>query len=703
VPATLGKHLFTFAVISDSHVNEAEDRSASPYACNRLANGRFRHAVRSVNEHRPAFTVHLGDMANPIPGLSTYEPAAQRFHALAAGLRSPLHLLPGNHCVGDKPTGWVPVPRVGAEALDQYSRVYGKHWYAFRHGPCHFVALDSLLINSGLAAETRQKRWVENELARAAGRGRRLWLLMHYPPYIASPEELGSYDNVDEPGRSWLLSLFERFEIEAAYTGHVHNYFYNRYAGTAVYTVPALSFVRQDYSELYTVEPEDREGGRDDTAKLGYFLVDVFEHGHRNRLVRTGGESLAEDETPAADEADRSAVPAAGSWTGLGVEMRESWLSTVALRTNNSVSPFTRRRARNDWAVLALQEMGMSRVRVPLPELAAADAVERMATLQAAGFDFFVYSCGIPNERTDRLIRAHRALLAGWELILDLDEVEPAARRIAAIVGRQSGDLPCFLNPLRNAVAGGQDRSAVDGANVKHEANYGFHTTDLPQAGELAGRDTVRSTFRGFVFRNRRRGEPSPPPWTAVREVDELGRASGLRHQVHVLFSGQLTAERLEDDRDTANRVAEAALASHLAAGVDLFLDTFEDVDRGYFVRHGLVDRRYNPRLAARVLGHLRQAVAGHDLGELADWRLTDLPQGRQISTDSGGRWRMLILPREPWTIDEVAGRAPGSVLWIDLASGTTTRIATVAEGSRKRLSEPRKAEGPALLIGNDE
>ena len=26
-----GRHLFTFAVVSDSHVNEEEDRSASPY------------------------------------------------------------------------------------------------------------------------------------------------------------------------------------------------------------------------------------------------------------------------------------------------------------------------------------------------------------------------------------------------------------------------------------------------------------------------------------------------------------------------------------------------------------------------------------------------------------------------------------------------------------------------------------------------
>ena len=58
----LGRHLFTFAVISDSHVNEGEDESASPYPSNRLANGRLRYVVARVNRQRPAFTVHLGDL-----------------------------------------------------------------------------------------------------------------------------------------------------------------------------------------------------------------------------------------------------------------------------------------------------------------------------------------------------------------------------------------------------------------------------------------------------------------------------------------------------------------------------------------------------------------------------------------------------------------------------------------------------------------
>ena len=81
MPNDLGDPLFTFAVISDSHVNEAEHASASPYPSNKLANGRFRYVVRSLNHRKPAFTVHLGDMANPLPELATYDQAVRSFKA----------------------------------------------------------------------------------------------------------------------------------------------------------------------------------------------------------------------------------------------------------------------------------------------------------------------------------------------------------------------------------------------------------------------------------------------------------------------------------------------------------------------------------------------------------------------------------------------------------------------------------------------
>ena len=54
-------------------------------------------------------------------------------------------------------------------------------------------------------------------------------------------------------------------------------------------------------------------------------------------------------------------------------------------------------------------------------------------------------------------------------------------------------------------------------------------------------------------------------------------------------------------------RSCELALARRHPL-VELLLDTFMDIDRGYFVRHGLVDRRSNWRPAGSALARARAA-----------------------------------------------------------------------------------------------
>ena len=113
-------------------------------------------------------------------------------------------------------------------------------------------------------------------------------MFSHYPPYLSRPDETHHYDATDEPGRSWLLGLFERYAVEAYYAGHVHNFFFNRHGPTSCYVLPSPSFLRHDYHELFRVEP-DMKQGRHDGAKLGYAVVDVHGQGHLNHAVRTYG------------------------------------------------------------------------------------------------------------------------------------------------------------------------------------------------------------------------------------------------------------------------------------------------------------------------------------------------------------------------------------------------------------------------------
>ena len=92
-----GEILFDVALVSDTHVNEKEDFSTSPYPANGEANPRARYVFQQINHGNAQFCIHLGDMVNPVPELPSYVDAADNFHQLAAELTMPLHLMPGNH------------------------------------------------------------------------------------------------------------------------------------------------------------------------------------------------------------------------------------------------------------------------------------------------------------------------------------------------------------------------------------------------------------------------------------------------------------------------------------------------------------------------------------------------------------------------------------------------------------------------------
>jgi len=84
-------------------------------------------------------------------------------------------------------------------------------------------------------------------------------------------------------------------------------------------------------------------------------------------------------------------------------------------------------------------------------------------------------------------------------------------------------------------------------------------------------------------------------------------------------------AGTFENDDAVAGRLAEAFVAARAFPGVRAIVDGLIDHDRGYFPRHGIVDRRGAPRAAYRVL---------RKLGRIA-------PPGTLIRSLGGGRFQM--------------------------------------------------------------
>ena len=88
-----------------------------------------------------------------------------------------------------------------------------------------------------------------------------------------------------------MMELLQRYKFEGLFAGHVHHFWFNQVANCNCYLLPATSFVRQDYSEMFRVGPA-AELGRNDAPKLGYFLIHVYEDHHDFEMVRSFGRRI---------------------------------------------------------------------------------------------------------------------------------------------------------------------------------------------------------------------------------------------------------------------------------------------------------------------------------------------------------------------------------------------------------------------------
>jgi 3',5'-cyclic AMP phosphodiesterase CpdA len=424
--------LFSFAVIADTHLNPDDGQNTSPWRTNRLANGRTAFVISELNRLKPAFVVHLGDIVHPLPADPRHETAAKGAKNMFAALNCPLQLVPGNHDVGDKPLEWMPADCVREHSVRAYRETFGPDWYAFDYGGCRFVTINSSLLNSDLALEAEQKRWLEAEFGENAGR--RTFLFTHYPPYVSRADESSHYDNIDEPARSWLLNTISRARIEALFAGHVHNFFYSLHAAvTQCYVLPSVTSLRQDYAELFRVGPAD-EYGRNDAAKLGFFLVDVLQDGHRAHLVRTQGATLESVTTHAPASAFQRPVP-----SRIGVHLRHAWAEEIELPYNGPLDELTRKRVRNDYPLLALWDLGIQHLRVPSSDLMEKRLRARMHELRRSMQKFTVFTFGQPDSVTVELMATQRTHVHAWEIIAPLHRL---ASVLETVHGRASQCRP---------------------------------------------------------------------------------------------------------------------------------------------------------------------------------------------------------------------------------------------------------------------
>lgn len=557
---------FKFGIITDTHIRSPEGDQSSPYPVNKKANDRARYAVQLLADQNPDFVIHLGDMVHPLPHMAAYSLAAKEAKKIFSPLMPNMKFVPGNHDIGDKPSLVSPAGPADKDSLTGYKERFGEDYYSFEFNDIQFIVMNSSLVNN-VKEEHSQKEWLETTLAKV--KNSRIFLFSHYPPFINDPSEDSHYDNYAEPGRQWLLGLAKKYNIEAVFSGHVHHFFFNRLGKTKLYCHPATSFTRQDYSVLFPGQVED-EFGRDDKGKYGVSIVTVGQDSHNIQFIQTNGNIRK-----TADQQPIKPPVAALNLGFLIPHLRHDWALARPLPYNGPMEEFSRKIVRNDYLLLRLMQLGITKVRIPLSDLLNPVIRKRMQDFHAVGISFVIFCVGIPDSTQVNSIEKHKNLLAGIEIVthahheLDQDKLKIVSSITETWISKITTSAS-LLDPTQP---------------FAHTVSCGYLKNELQD---------VVNWFSPLDFKGNLRLVMQLPWEQNLIETVESWPLNLESLALNVRLSNSNPAIANFDKISIFRRLKELSSLSEKSPELEIMLDTFSDFDRGYHPRTGLISNSSN-------------------------------------------------------------------------------------------------------------
>lgn len=592
--------LFSFGIITDTHIRPPQGDKSSPFPVNDRANARARYATELLAAQKPAFTIHMGDVVHTLPHMPLYDDACIEAMQILQPLQPQLHFMAGNHDIGDKPMPASPAKGVSDAFTQRYSQHFGSQWRSFDVDDCRFVIINSSLINSGVDDETVQASWLEQTLQEA--NGKRVFLFSHYPPFIFSEDELEHYDNIASPGREWLLSLVRRHNVEILFSGHVHQFFYNTLDKTTLYCLPPTSFIRQDYAELFRTGPSN-EYGRDDPGKMSVAMVDIHATGHRLRVLPTNGQELHSDETFKLTAKTQAQKTETCTTQSICVSLKHAWHEAVDLPYNGPMEEYSRKRARNDYTLLRLLQMNITKVRVPLQDLIDPTIRSRVEDYYRAGIRFHFFVLGPPSALGLQAIRDYADLVCSVEVVSPVAEPELLLDSgcISLMALLNTLKKPLILSKAHSSAA--QSTTSSNGEKTfAHSVSNGFMASESqllnqwldskPDSGSGSTNTTSDSLINAVVYQLPLEDDIEQ----TIAHLDASYKSRSESVIINVKFANANPAIANFDDSLILQRFQRIVQTTQSCEKMELHVDTFADIDRGYSPRHGFVDRLFNFR-----------------------------------------------------------------------------------------------------------
>ena len=189
-------------------------------------------AIELINDFRPEFVIMCGDLIESPSNQEQIQAYKDAVSKLSPEII--LHNIPGNHDLGQP---------VKMENILAYQQYIGKLWYYFIHGNSFFIVLSSdIMRDNDAPMNKQQKQWLVSTLEQSQSKEiGNIFVFMHHPLHLNSPDEPDGYSNMPSRIRSTLLDLFVKYHVRAVFSGHLHDNKINSYQGIELITTNSIT------------------------------------------------------------------------------------------------------------------------------------------------------------------------------------------------------------------------------------------------------------------------------------------------------------------------------------------------------------------------------------------------------------------------------------------------------------------------------
>ena len=162
----------------------------------------FELVVKEMNNLCPDFVVTVGDLAEDGRVLGDWDAPM----ATMKTFRCPVYYTPGNHDILDEESAKIFKEKTGCDP-----------YYSFDYGNTHFIILDNSTVSSYDKMDKVQIDWFVEDLQLNNDKTN-IYVFMHKPFWANA---------IAEGKEDFMHEIYKKYNVDAVFTGHWHQYAYN--------------------------------------------------------------------------------------------------------------------------------------------------------------------------------------------------------------------------------------------------------------------------------------------------------------------------------------------------------------------------------------------------------------------------------------------------------------------------------------------